>query len=186
VCPTEDKGCCPIEDKGCSSIEDKGYCPTEDKGCFLAEDKGFCPIEDKKTDQQTRTNNLGQTNTRTKTIHYDSNLGTIPDHSWPWAGYYNSCTLCRGLCPVPTRSNFIIFWWLENLQVAMMAKHNQTSFGVRPGDHYMPLQRFTLYSMICLAKVSPQRPLLHHAVYRYSHTLLRTTEQDTLPKANPN
>jgi hypothetical protein len=48
----------------------------------------------------------------------------------------------------------------------------------------MPLQKFTLDSMTYLAKVSPQRPLLH--VYRYSHTLLRTTEQDTLPKANPN
>jgi hypothetical protein len=68
----------------------------------------------------------------------------------------------------------------------MSAKHNHTSFGVRPGDHYMPLQRITLGSMTCLAKVSPQRPLLHHAVHRYSHTQLRTTEQDTLPKANPN
>jgi hypothetical protein len=27
---------------------------------------------------------------------------------------------------------------------------------------------------------------LHHAVYRYSHILLLTIEQDTLPKANPN
>jgi hypothetical protein len=68
----------------------------------------------------------------------------------------------------------------------MLAKHNHTSFGVRPEDHYMSLQRFTLGSMTYLAKVSPQRPLLHHVVYRYSHTLLRTTEQDTLPKANPN
>jgi hypothetical protein len=65
----------------------------------------------------------------------------------------------------------------------MLAKHNHTSFGVRPGDHYMPLQRFTLGSMTCLAKVSPQRPLLHHAVYRYSHNLCCTTEQDTLTKA---
>jgi hypothetical protein len=68
----------------------------------------------------------------------------------------------------------------------MLAKHNHTSLGVSPGDHCMPLQRFTLGIMTYLAKVSPQRPLLHHAVYRYSHTLLRTTEQDTLPKANPN
>jgi hypothetical protein len=52
----------------------------------------------------------------------------------------------------------------------------------------MPFQMFTLGSMAYLANVSPQRPLLHHAVYRYSHshTLLHTTEQDTLPKANPN
>jgi hypothetical protein len=110
------------------------------------------------------------------------------------SGCYNSCTLYRGLCPVPTRSDFITFQRLENLHVAMLAKRNHTFFGVRPGDHYMPLQRFTLGSMTCLAKishrghsciakVSPQRPLLHHAVYRYSHTLLCTTEQDTLPKA---
>jgi hypothetical protein len=46
----------------------------------------------------------------------------------------------------------------------------------------MPLQRFTLGSMTCLTKVSPQRPLLHHVFYRYSHTLRRTIEQDTLPK----
>jgi hypothetical protein len=64
----------------------------------------------------------------------------------------------------------------------MLTKHNHTFFGVRLEDHYMPLQRFTLSSMTCLTKVSPQRPLLHHAVYRYSHTLRRTTEQDTLPK----
>jgi hypothetical protein len=44
----------------------------------------------------------------------------------------------------------------------MIAKHNHTSFGVRPRDHYMPLQMFTLGSMIFLAKVSPQRPLLHY------------------------
>jgi hypothetical protein len=74
---------------------------------------------------------------------------------------YNSCTLCRGLCPVPTHSDFITFQRLENLHVAMPAKHNHTSFGVRPRDHYMPLQRFTLCSMTCLAKVFPQRPLLH-------------------------
>jgi hypothetical protein len=63
--------------------------------------------------------------------------------------------------------------------------HNHTSFSVRPGDHYMPLQRFTLDSMTnsCIAKVSPHRPLLHHVVYRYSHTLCRTTEQGTFPKA---
>jgi hypothetical protein len=34
----------------------------------------------------------------------------------------------------------------------------------------------------CLAKISPQRFLLHHAIYRYSHTLRSTTKQGTLPK----
>jgi hypothetical protein len=29
----------------------------------------------------------------------------------------------------------------------MLAKNNQTSFGVRPRDHYMPLQRLTLVHM---------------------------------------
>jgi hypothetical protein len=73
-------------------------------------------------------------------------------------------------------------------------KHKHTFLGVRPGYHYMPLQRFTLGSMTYLAKVSPQRPLLHakvfpqrpllhHAVYRNNHTLHRTTEQGTLNKA---
>jgi hypothetical protein len=38
------------------------------------------PTEDKGTDQQTRTNNPDQTNTKTKTIQYHSNLGRIPDH----------------------------------------------------------------------------------------------------------
>jgi hypothetical protein len=47
----------------------------------------------------------------------------------------------------------------------------------------MPLQRFTLGSMTCLAKVSQHRPLLHHAVYRYSYNLHRTTEHGKLPKA---
>jgi hypothetical protein len=63
--------------------------------------------------------------------------------------------------------------------------HHHTSFGVGLGDHYMPLQRFTLGSMTnsCIAKVSQHRPLLHHAIYRYSHTLRRTTEQGTFPKA---
>jgi hypothetical protein len=47
----------------------------------------------------------------------------------------------------------------------------------------MPSQRFTLGSMTCHANVSPQRPLLHHAVHGYSHTLHHTIEQGTLPKA---
>jgi hypothetical protein len=47
----------------------------------------------------------------------------------------------------------------------------------------MPLQKIILGSMTCLAKVSPQRPLLHHMVYRYSHTLRCTIEQGALPKA---
>jgi hypothetical protein len=33
----------------------------------------------------------------------------------------------------------------------MLAEHNHTSFGVRPGDHYMPLQRSILVRMSCFA-----------------------------------
>jgi hypothetical protein len=57
----------------------------------------------------------------------------------------------------------------------MPAKHNNTSFGVRLGDHYMPLQSFTTgvcHALLqflltagpaCSAKVSPDLgPLLHH------------------------
>jgi hypothetical protein len=57
--------------------------------------------------------------------------------------YHDSFTLCRGLCPVPTHSDFMTFWRLENLHAAMPAKHNHTSIGVRLGDHYMSLQRST-------------------------------------------
>jgi hypothetical protein len=64
----------------------------------------------------------------------------------------------------------------------MPAKAQTHFLGVWSRDYYMPFQRFTLGSMTCLAKVSPQRPLLHHAVHRYSHTRLYTIEQDTLPK----
>jgi hypothetical protein len=64
------------------------------------------------------------------------------------------------------------------------------TLGVWPEDHYMTLQIFTLGSMPALlrfphrgpsyiAKVSLQRPLLHHAFYRYSHTLHRITGQDS-------
>jgi hypothetical protein len=53
--------------------------------------------------------------------------------------YHDSFILCKGLCPIPTYSDFITFQWLENLHVAMSVKHNHTSFGVRPGDHYLPL-----------------------------------------------
>jgi hypothetical protein len=42
---------------------------------------------------------------------------------------------------VPICSDFIIFWRLENLHVAMSIKHNHTSIDVRLGDHYMPLQK---------------------------------------------
>jgi hypothetical protein len=47
--------------------------------------QGLLPTEDKKTNQQTWTDNPDQTKTRTKAIYYHSNLGRIPDSSWPWA-----------------------------------------------------------------------------------------------------
>jgi hypothetical protein len=64
--------------------------------------------------------------------------------------------------------------WLGNLLFAIL----YISFGVRPKDHYMPLQRFTIGHMPGLAKVvhgtkamlmfpgvvTVPRPLLHHVV----------------------
>jgi hypothetical protein len=86
-------------------------------------------------------------------------------------------------------SDFITFQQIENIHVAMPAKAQSHCCGVRLGDHYMSLQRSTLDRMSCcticfpflgttkypqapfiIAKVYPQKPLLHHAVCRYSHT----------------
>jgi hypothetical protein len=126
--------------------------------CVPQRTRVVAPTEDKRTNQQTRTNNPDQTNTRTKIIQYHSNLGRISDYE---PDCYNSCTLYRGLCSEPMHSDFITFQWLKNLHIAMPAKHNHTSFGVRSGDHYMSLHNFTPCSMTCLTKVSPQRSLLH-------------------------
>jgi hypothetical protein len=64
---------------------------------------------------------------------------------------HDSCTLYRGYYPVPTRGDFFTSWRLENLHVTMSTKHNHTSFGVRPEDHYMPLQSSTLVCISCFA-----------------------------------
>jgi hypothetical protein len=65
-------------------------------------------------------------------------------------------------------SDFITFWGLENLHVALTAKHNHTSFDARSGNHYMPLQRLTLVHMSCfvigfplLGIVKPSGPFLN-------------------------
>jgi hypothetical protein len=144
VCPTEDNGC-PIEDKGCCSIEDKSCCPQRTRELT----NKLEPIIQTKPKLEPKPS---------ITILIKGGSHTTLDRE---PDCYNSCTIYRGLCPVPTRSDFITFQRLENLHVAMLAKHNHTFFGVRRGDHYMPLQRFTLGSMTCLAKVSPQRPLLY-------------------------
>jgi hypothetical protein len=54
-------------------------------------------------------------------------------------------------------SDFITFQQLENLHVTMLAKHNHTSFGVRPGDHYMSFTKGPFGSVLHFAKVSPSR-----------------------------
>jgi hypothetical protein len=79
-------------------------------------------------------------------------------------------------------SDFITFWRLENLHVAMLAKHNHTSFGVRLGDHYMPFTKVPLGQSWILLRFPHLRPLLHQADPRYSIPLPIAIEQDTYPK----
>jgi hypothetical protein len=55
--------------------------------------------------------------------------------------YHHSFTLYRGLCPIPTRSDFITFWRLENCHAAMRPKAQTHFLVVWPGDHYMTLLR---------------------------------------------
>jgi hypothetical protein len=58
---------------------------------------------------------------------------------------YNSCTLCRGLCPIFTCSDFIIFQRLENLHIVMSAKAQAHFLGCASRRS---LQAFTkVYSM---------------------------------------
>jgi hypothetical protein len=70
-------------------------------------------------------------------------------------------------------SDFITFQQLENLHVAMSAKHNHTSFGVRPGDHYMSFTKVHLVQSCILLRFPHLGPLLHQVDPRYSHTLPR-------------
>jgi hypothetical protein len=73
-------------------------------------------------------------------------------------------------------SDFITFRRLENLNVTIPMIEQSHFLGVRVGDHYMLLQRFTMGVYLallhfpltsgptCSAKVSPDlKPLLHHA-----------------------
>jgi hypothetical protein len=50
-------------------------------------------------------------------------------------------SLCRGLCLVPMRSDFITFRRLENLHAALLAKAQTHFRGVWPGNHSIPLPR---------------------------------------------
>jgi hypothetical protein len=69
------------------------------------------------------------------------------------------------------RSDFITFRRLENIYVAMLTKHNHTSFGMRLGDHYMPFTKVHFGQSCILLRISHLGPLLHQADPRYSHTL---------------
>jgi hypothetical protein len=48
-------------------------------------------------------------------------------------------------------SDFITFRRLENIHVAMPQIEQSHFRGVRPGDHYMPLQKLTLDRKSCFA-----------------------------------
>jgi hypothetical protein len=84
-------------------------------------------------------------------------------------------SLCRGLCYVPTCSDFNTFRRLENIHVAMPAKHNHASFGVRPEDHYISFINAPFRSVLHFAKVFPSKaplaPDVSH-VYPYPSPLL--------------
>jgi hypothetical protein len=55
-------------------------------------------------------------------------------------------------------SDFISFRRLENLPVAMSAKAQSHCRGVRLGDHYMPLRRFTTGVRHALLRFPLPRP----------------------------
>jgi hypothetical protein len=69
-------------------------------------------------------------------------------------------------------SDFIILQRIENIHIVMLAKHNHTSLGVRPGDYYMPLTKIPLGQSCILLRFPALGPLLHQTDPRYSHTLL--------------
>jgi hypothetical protein len=64
----------------------------------------------------------------------------------------------------------------------MSAKHNHTSFGVRPGDHYMSITKIPLGQYCILLRIPHLGPLLHQADPRYSHTLLCCSQTRHIPK----
>jgi hypothetical protein len=84
--------------------------------------------------------------------------------------------------PYTTHSDFITFRRLENLHVAMLAKHNHASFGVRSGDHYMLFTKVPLGQSCILLRIPNLGPLLHQADPRYSHTLPRCSPTRHIPK----
>jgi hypothetical protein len=79
-------------------------------------------------------------------------------------------------------SDFIIFRWLENLHVAMPAKHNHPSFGIRLGDHYMMFTKVPLCQSCILLRFPHLGPLSHQADPRYSHTLPCCSRTRHIPK----
>jgi hypothetical protein len=84
--------------------------------------------------------------------------------------------------PCTMSSDFITFWRLEILHVAMPTKNNHTSFNVRPGDHCMLFTKVPLGQSYILLRVPHLRPLLHQADPRYSHTLPRCSRTRHIPK----
>jgi hypothetical protein len=64
----------------------------------------------------------------------------------------------------------------------MAAKHNHTSFGVRPGDHYMSFTKVPLGQSCILLRIPHLGPLLHQADPRYNHTLPHCSRTRHIPK----
>jgi hypothetical protein len=58
----------------------------------------------------------------------------------------------------------------------MPAKHNHTSFGVRPRDHCMPFTKIPLGQSCILLRIPHLGPLLHQADPRYSQSSLITKQ----------
>jgi hypothetical protein len=79
-------------------------------------------------------------------------------------------------------SDFITFQRLGNLHVTMLAKHSHTSFGVRPGDHYMSFTKVPLGQSYIQLRIPHLGPLLHQVDSRYSHTLPRCSRTRHISK----
>jgi hypothetical protein len=137
--PTEDKDCCPTEDKGCCPTEDKGCCPQRTRAAVPQRTRVVVPqrIRVVAPQRTTELTNKLEPIIQTKPIPEPKPSTTILIEGGSQTAHdrepncYNSCTLCRGLCPVSTHSDFITFQRLENLHVARRSLHAFTKVHFR-------------------------------------------------------